>query len=243
MHSARSQRRLARMTGRVVPSTDVLLDRRSAHDAHIAGRGSPRVGYPAAKQGSNNGPSTCVLFHSSALHCPHVPHPSSSGDIPDVDASVFAADDGNSGGFNPANGQNSSLTPAIAPQTPNSLGLAIQADDVGYVATIQMGTPPRDFNLLMDSGSADLWVGAEACTSVDGGDCVSSSECFALSALILCEGKPRISWTAILLFVRGHTETFPSDVWLRSCGWRHYHGQHCRRRTAASQSHLWSCQS
>jgi hypothetical protein len=75
MHSARSQRRLARMTGREVPSTEVLLDRRSVHDAHIAGRGSPRVGYPAAKQGS---PSTCVLFHSSALHCPHVPHPPSA---------------------------------------------------------------------------------------------------------------------------------------------------------------------
>lgn len=26
-----------------------------------------------------------------------------------------------------------------------------------------MGTPPRDFKLLMDSGSSDLWVGAEQC--------------------------------------------------------------------------------
>ncbi|KAK7690623.1 hypothetical protein QCA50_005722 [Cerrena zonata] len=34
-----------------------------------------------------------------------------------------------------------------------------------------MGTPPRDFKLLMDSGSADLWVGGEACQSQDGGDC------------------------------------------------------------------------
>ena len=77
MHSVRSQRRLARMTGRKVPSAEVLLDRRSAHEAHIAGRGSARVGYAGAKPGSNNGPgvaSTCALFHSSALHCPHVPY-------------------------------------------------------------------------------------------------------------------------------------------------------------------------
>lgn len=36
-----------------------------------------------------------------------------------------------------------------------------------------MGTPPQDFLLLMDSGSADLWVGAENCQSQAGGDCVS----------------------------------------------------------------------
>jgi len=247
MHSVRSQRRLARMTGREVPSTDVLLDRRSVHEAHIAGRGSPRVGYPGAKPGGNNDPSvvsTCALFHSSAFHCPHVPYPPSSEDTPDVDAPVFAAEVGESEGFNPANEQNSTLTPAIAPQTPNSLGLAIQADDVGYIATIQMGTPPRDFKLLMDSGSADLWVGAEGCISEDGGDCVSSSESFAFSVLILrCEGGSRVSWTAILFFVRGHTEPFPNYVWFRSCGWEHYHGQHRRRRTAASQSHLWRGQS
>jgi hypothetical protein len=46
---------------------------------------------------------------------------------------------------------------------------------VGYIATVQMGNPPRDFKVLMDSGSADLWVGAEGCQSVDGGDCVSST--------------------------------------------------------------------
>ena len=47
-----------------------------------------------------------------------------------------------------------------------------RANDVGYIATIQMGTPPRDFKLLMDSGSADLWVGAENCQSESGGGCV-----------------------------------------------------------------------
>ena len=47
-----------------------------------------------------------------------------------------------------------------------------RANDVGYLATVQMGTPPQDFLILMDSGSADLWVGAENCESQNGGDCV-----------------------------------------------------------------------
>ncbi|KAI0091355.1 aspartic peptidase domain-containing protein [Irpex rosettiformis] len=61
------------------------------------------------------------------------------------------------------------LTAANNPTTGNSLGLDIEANDVGYIATVQMGTPPRDFKLLMDSGSADLWVGAEQCQDVDTG--------------------------------------------------------------------------
>ncbi|CAL1716788.1 unnamed protein product [Somion occarium] len=63
------------------------------------------------------------------------------------------------------------LAPAGNPTADNSLGLDIEANDVGYIATVQMGTPPRDFKLLMDSGSADLWVGGENCQSEDGGDC------------------------------------------------------------------------
>lgn len=48
---------------------------------------------------------------------------------------------------------------------------------MGYFATVQMGTPPRDFRLIMDSGSADLWVGAEKCVNVNsqGLSCVSRS--------------------------------------------------------------------
>lgn len=49
----------------------------------------------------------------------------------------------------------------------------IRANDVGYIATVQMGTPPADFKLLMDSGSADMWVASENCQSQGGGNCVS----------------------------------------------------------------------
>ncbi|KXN91695.1 putative aspartic-type endopeptidase CTSD [Leucoagaricus sp. SymC.cos] len=63
------------------------------------------------------------------------------------------------------------VTNANTPTAGNSLGLDIEANDVGYLATVQMGTPPQDFLILMDSGSADLWVGAENCQSANGGDC------------------------------------------------------------------------
>lgn len=37
---------------------------------------------------------------------------------------------------------------------------------MGYIATIQIGTPAQDFKILMDSGSADFWVGATQCAEV-----------------------------------------------------------------------------
>ena len=92
-------------------------------------------------------------------------------------ASEFAVDTA-SNGFSPADAEalaNNTLTPGNTPTAANSLALDIQANDVGYIATVQMGTPPRDFKVLMDSGSADLWVGAEGCQSENGTDCVSSS--------------------------------------------------------------------
>ncbi|KAG6854390.1 hypothetical protein C0991_007381 [Blastosporella zonata] len=67
----------------------------------------------------------------------------------------------------------SANTVAIAntPTATNTLGLDIEANDVGYLATVQIGTPAQDFLILMDSGSADLWVGSENCQSQGGGGC------------------------------------------------------------------------
>ncbi|KAF9490810.1 acid protease [Pleurotus eryngii] len=63
------------------------------------------------------------------------------------------------------------VTAAGPPSVGDSIGLDIESNDVGYLARVQMGTPPRNFELLMDSGSADLWVGAENCQSQAGGNC------------------------------------------------------------------------
>ncbi|KIY64559.1 acid protease [Cylindrobasidium torrendii FP15055 ss-10] len=60
------------------------------------------------------------------------------------------------------------VTPASEPTKNGSLGLGIFSNDVGYVATVQIGNPPRDFTLLVDSGSADTWVPLDKCLTEDG---------------------------------------------------------------------------
>jgi hypothetical protein len=60
----------------------------------------------------------------------------------------------------------SDVSIANTPTANNSLGLNIEANDVGYYATIQIGTPPRNFSVTMDSGSSDLWVSGEGCATV-----------------------------------------------------------------------------
>lgn len=59
--------------------------------------------------------------------------------------------------------------PSVAPSALNSIGMGIVGPDTGYTAIVQIGTPPRPFNVLMDSGSADFWVGSETCQDETGG--------------------------------------------------------------------------
>ncbi len=55
------------------------------------------------------------------------------------------------------------LTKASAPTAESSLGLDIEANDVGYIATIQIGSNKKPFRMLIDSGSADTWVPSTDC--------------------------------------------------------------------------------
>ncbi|KZO96669.1 acid protease [Calocera viscosa TUFC12733] len=74
-------------------------------------------------------------------------------------------------------GINGGLTLANAPDDTDSVGLDIDANDTGYVATVSLGTPPADYLILMDSGSSDFWVGAEGCqtlASEGGGACAAN---------------------------------------------------------------------
>lgn len=149
------------MTGRAVSPVNEV-DRLTARNTD-----TNRIGYAGSKLNNNDlsVSSTCEFLPSFSLHCPY--------NVPRGVSKLAAANTSNGIGVDVEAAEKDTLTKANTPTTGNSLGLDIQADDVGYIATVQMGTPPREFKLLMDSGSADLWVGAEGCKSVTGGDCVS----------------------------------------------------------------------
>ncbi|GJJ05817.1 hypothetical protein Clacol_000004 [Clathrus columnatus] len=63
------------------------------------------------------------------------------------------------------------ITPPTGPIAANSIGLGIVGPDTGYIGIVEIGTPPRQFQILMDSGSADFWVGSETCQVEGGGGC------------------------------------------------------------------------
>lgn len=66
---------------------------------------------------------------------------------------------------------NGGITEPTMAVASNSIGLGILGSDLGYVAIVEIGTPPRPFQMLMDSGSADFWVGSESCQAEGGGGC------------------------------------------------------------------------
>jgi hypothetical protein len=94
------------------------------------------------------------------------------------------------------------------PTADNSLHLDIVGIDVSYTATIQIGSPPRDFNILMDSGSGDFWVGSEACLSEDDVEngCASILRLVIFIPILTPEftGEPRISRRAEFGIVPRH---------------------------------------
>jgi len=163
-HMNRGHKRLAHMTGRAAPSTHEL---RATIEKRMFNLQSGQV------EKRFNRPSFS-------------PHPSAGKSAGANDNSVIdlngngnatgsgSDSDSGSSGISPADveaEENGGLTPADQPTAANSLGLDIEANDVGYIATVQLGTPPRDFRILMDSGSADLWVGSQICQSEQGGGC------------------------------------------------------------------------
>ncbi|SPO37545.1 related to extracellular aspartic proteinase [Pseudozyma flocculosa] len=56
------------------------------------------------------------------------------------------------------------LFKAEDPTAAQSLGLDIEANDIGYVVTVEIGSEKLPFRMLVDSGSADTWVPSTSCT-------------------------------------------------------------------------------
>jgi len=199
-HINRAHKRLARMKGRQLPSDHQLrrnIERRmlALEDSPLSKRfnrhGVPksprsnkksRVGLAGAankprsfelKKGSNAGNAGAAGATGNAEAGTATDAASATA----TDAASATATDSSSNGTPgtgsemEANGVPSGVEAANPPTASNSLGLNIEGQDVGYLATIQMGTPPQDYLILMDSGSADLWVGSESCQSTAGGGC------------------------------------------------------------------------
>lgn len=151
-HINRGNKRLARMTGRSEPPEHEL--RAEMHK---------RMYILESASVNASSATTVARSNFSRRHSRH--------SKPFKNAASNTSSTGTGGGVSPLDiqaAENGGLTPAKQPTANNTLALAIDADDVGYIATIQIGTPPQNFNILMDSGSADFWVGSESCQSQQG---------------------------------------------------------------------------
>lgn len=56
-----------------------------------------------------------------------------------------------------------SVTQASQPSAPDTAGLAIEANDVGYFVTVKIGTSNTQYKMLVDSGSSDTWITGTNC--------------------------------------------------------------------------------
>lgn len=175
------------MTGREGPSDEVLMKRLISREAHIR-QGAHRPGVGQSK--GLEADAECVnllLFHCR------------------FDSLLVSR---LNPGFSPVDQQaadSDNVTPGKPPTTQNSLSLNIEGNDVGYLADFIIGTPPRKFSILMDSGSADFWVGGEQCQSlsVKGADCVSDSGQFSSHNAHTTRhvGQSYIPWTQVLVLI------------------------------------------
>ncbi|KAI0951080.1 hypothetical protein AcW1_008216 [Taiwanofungus camphoratus] len=197
-HINRGLKRYARMTGRLGPSQRELeekLRRRGVSDSDLPNRRrSKRFNRPAfgslseaqtgkaGKKKHGQAAGGAAAGAAGTAGAAGAAGSTGSGTVAGAGNTTSGSNSTGSTGGGPGISQidvqaaeNGGLTNANAPTANNSLGLDIEANDVGYIATVQMGTPPADFKLLMDSGSADMWVASENCQSQGGGNCGNHS--------------------------------------------------------------------
>ncbi|KAF9045656.1 acid protease [Hymenopellis radicata] len=164
-HMNRGHRRLAQIARCKVPTDEELGNKLRKRMRMIADGPSP-----VAKRYNSYTPSIVPPHISLDLH--------EEGDegkerIDESDSNTNASS-GNPG-FSEAEIKQlleNGVTEGNTPTANDSLALDILGNDVGYTATFEIGNPPRPFRLLMDSGSADMWIPIDGCVSEDGlGSC------------------------------------------------------------------------
>ncbi|RSH92580.1 hypothetical protein EHS25_008025 [Saitozyma podzolica] len=98
----------------------------------------------------------------------------SSGNTTGSTASITVTASGsNANGYSNAELQaleDNTVTNSSSDLITGGLDYEIEANDVGYLATVQLGTPAQDFLILMDSGSGDFWVPSSNCTAAECGN-------------------------------------------------------------------------
>lgn len=160
-HINRGHRRYARMNGLPAPSDALLLKRLEK-----------RVNQANFEKRYNRNGINPVLASDDFNVTVTGSNPNSNDTVPNDNNPNSTSQGFPQGAVNPLlDGNGIAITPANQPTTPNSLGLDIEGRDIGYIATVQLGTPPRNFSVIMDSGSSDFWVGGEGCQSEVGGGC------------------------------------------------------------------------
>jgi len=166
----RAERRLARMTGRSQPSDEVLRARLEKRVLAL-NKGELTRCQTLSKRFNRSGllrTSFSTSNTTSAISLRRKKGNKGQGEQGNAASNSGNTSSGNGvdSGNNSSSSSQSDVTDSTTPQTANSLALDIEGQDISYLATVQLGTPPRDFLILMDSGSADFWVGSEQCSTV-----------------------------------------------------------------------------
>jgi cathepsin D len=69
------------------------------------------------------------------------------------------------------------------------IGITNQGQDVSYFAQVNVGTPPQSFDLILDTGSSDLWFATNPCVSCPAGTTLFNSS----ASTTLQTGTDRVS--------------------------------------------------